>query len=164
LTKLLDSINGPQDIKKFSFAQLNELAGEIRGLLIHTTSKNGGHLAPSLGVVELTLAIHKVFDSPNDKVIWDVGHQAYVHKILTGRRTQFDTLKQLNGISGFPKRSESIHDAFGAGHSSTSISAALGFAIARDLSGKKDHVLAVIGDGSLTGGLAYEALNHAGHL
>ncbi|MCE5285752.1 MAG: 1-deoxy-D-xylulose-5-phosphate synthase [Pelosinus sp.] len=164
MTKILDRINRPQDIKNLSFGQLTELAGEIRGLLIHTTSKTGGHLAPSLGVVELTLAIHKVFDSPKDKVVWDVGHQAYVHKILTGRRTQFDTLRQLNGLSGFPKRSESIHDAFGTGHSSTSISSALGLAVARDLSGENSNVLAVIGDGSLTGGLAYEALNHAGHL
>ncbi len=164
MRKFLEKINQPQDIKRLSFNQLTELAGEIRGLLVHTVSQTGGHLAPSLGVVELTLAIHKVFDSPTDKIVWDVGHQAYVHKILTGRRESFATLRQLGGISGFPKRSESEHDAFGTGHSSTSISAALGLALARDMSGGKHHVLAVIGDGSLTGGEAYEALNHAGDL
>lgn len=161
---LLDSINKPQDLKKLTFAQLEKLADEIRGLLVNTIAKTGGHLASSLGVVELTLAIHKVFESPKDKIIWDVGHQAYVHKIITGRRTVFDSLRQLNGISGFPKRSESEHDVFGTGHSSTSISAALGMALARDIAGEKNHILAVIGDGSLTGGQAYEALNHAGDL
>jgi len=143
---------------------LEELAGEIRGLLVHTVAKTGGHLAPSLGVVELTLALHRVFDSPRDRIIWDVGHQAYVHKILTGRREQFATLRQYGGLSGFPKPGESIHDAFGVGHSSTSISAALGMALARDLKGEDFRVLAVIGDGSLTGGEAYEALNNAGQL
>lgn len=163
MSKLLDGINGPQDIKKFSLDQLAELAGEIRELLIHTIAANGGHLAPNLGVVELTLALHKMFDSPKDKFIWDVGHQAYVHKILTGRRENFSTLRTTGGISGFPKRCESQHDVFGAGHSSTSISSALGVALARDLSGEKYNVVAIIGDGSLTGGQAYEALNHAGH-
>ncbi|SMC58709.1 1-deoxy-D-xylulose-5-phosphate synthase [Sporomusa malonica] len=162
--KLLDGINGPQDLKNFSMGQLEKLAGEIRELLIHTVSANGGHLAPNLGVVELTLALHKAFDSPKDKFIWDVGHQAYVHKILTGRRETFSTLRKTGGISGFPKRCESQHDAFGAGHSSTSISSALGIALARDISGDKYNVIGVIGDGSLTGGQAYEALNHAGHL
>ncbi|SDD36602.1 1-deoxy-D-xylulose-5-phosphate synthase [Sporomusa acidovorans DSM 3132] len=161
---MLDSINGPQDIKHFSMAQLEKLAGEIRELLIHTVASNGGHLAPNLGVVELTLALHKMFDSPKDKIVWDVGHQAYVHKILTGRRATFSTLRSVDGISGFPKRCESPHDVFGAGHSSTSISSAVGIALARDLSGEKYNVIAVIGDGSLTGGEAYEALNHAGHL
>jgi len=161
---VLDTIEQPQDLKKLSFSQLEKLAGEIRHLIIQTIAKNGGHLAPNLGVVELTLALHKVFDSPKDKFIWDVGHQAYIHKILTGRRTKFGSIRQLNGISGFPKRNESQHDAFGTGHSSTSLSAALGLALARDLSGQKSHVLAIIGDGSLTGGQAFEALNHAGHL
>lgn len=164
LKNILDTINKPQDIKKFSLDQLDKLAKEIREFLIKSVAQTGGHLASSLGVVDLTLAIHKVFDSPVDKCIWDVGHQAYVHKILTGRRENFDTLRQFGGISGFPKREESEHDVFGTGHSSTSISAALGIALARDMSGKKHSVLAVIGDGSLTGGQAYEALNHAGDL
>ncbi|HWR45218.1 MAG TPA: 1-deoxy-D-xylulose-5-phosphate synthase [Sporomusa sp.] len=162
--KLLDGINGPQDLKSLSLGQLEKLAGEIRELLIHTVSTNGGHLAPNLGVVELTLALHRAFDSPKDKFIWDVGHQAYVHKILTGRHKQFSTLRKTGGISGFPKRCESQHDVFGAGHSSTSISSALGVALARDMSGDNYNVVGVIGDGSLTGGQAYEALNHAGHL
>lgn len=160
----LENIEQPQDLKKLSFSQLEKLASEIRNLIIHTIAKNGGHLAPNLGVVELTLALHKVFDSPQDKFIWDVGHQSYIHKILTGRQSKFGTIRQFNGISGFPKRNESQHDAFGTGHSSTSLSAALGLALARDLSGQKNHVLAIIGDGSLTGGQAFEALNHAGHL
>jgi 1-deoxy-D-xylulose-5-phosphate synthase len=143
---------------------MEKLAGEIRGLLIHTVSQTGGHLAPNLGVVELTLALHQVFDSPRDRIIWDVGHQAYVHKIITGRRQRFATLRQGGGISGFPKREESEHDIFGTGHSSTSISAALGIALARDINKEKYQVVAVIGDGSLTGGQAYEALNYAGHL
>lgn len=164
MVTVLDTIEQPQDLKKLSFSQLEKLAGEIRNLIIQTIAQNGGHLAPNLGVVELTLALHKVFDSPKDKFIWDVGHQAYIHKILTGRRTKFGSIRQLNGISGFPKRNESQHDAFGTGHSSTSLSAALGLALARDLSGQKSHVLAIIGDGSLTGGQAFEALNHAGHL
>lgn len=160
---LLGSINGPSDLKKLSVGQLEKLAGEIRGLLVHTVSQTGGHLAPNLGVVELTLALHRVFDSPRDKIIWDVGHQAYVHKMLTGRCKKFGSLRQFKGLSGFPRRDESQHDAFGTGHSSTSISAALGIALARDLSGENYKVLAVIGDGSLTGGQAYEAMNHAGH-
>jgi 1-deoxy-D-xylulose-5-phosphate synthase len=164
LSKLLDSINDPQDNKHFSLTQLETLADEIRELLIHTVAATGGHLAPNLGVVELTLALHKMYDSPKDKFVWDVGHQAYVHKILTGRRANFSSLRTANGISGFPRRCESQHDAFGAGHSSTSISSALGIALARDISGEKYNVVAVIGDGSLTGGEAYEALNHAGHL
>jgi 1-deoxy-D-xylulose-5-phosphate synthase len=164
LESVLSGINGPQDLKNLSPAQMEKLAGEIRGLLVHTVAQTGGHLAPNLGVVELTIALHRVFDSPRDKIIWDVGHQAYVHKILTGRRDSFATLRQYGGVSGFPKRSESEHDIFGTGHSSTSISAALGVALARDMVGEKHHVVAVIGDGSLTGGEAYEAMNHAGHL
>lgn len=159
---LLDKINEPRDLQKLTVSQLQELAGEIRGLLVRTVAKTGGHLAPNLGVVELTIALHRVFDSPRDRIVWDVGHQAYVHKILTGRREQFASLRQYGGISGFPKRCESEHDAFGAGHSSTSISAALGMAIARDLDGGSNKIVAVIGDGSLTGGEAYEALNNAG--
>lgn len=163
LNTILEAVNKPQDLKKLSNEQIKRLAEEIRQFLICSVSKTGGHLAPSLGVVELTLAIHKVFNSPVDKIIWDVGHQSYVHKILTGRRNDFSTLRQFGGISGFPKISESKYDAFGTGHSSTSISAALGMALARDIQGDKENVLAVIGDGSLTGGQAYEALNHAGH-
>ena len=163
MNKILKNINNPQDLKELSIEQLKVLAEEIRQLLICSVSKTGGHLAPSLGVVELTLALHKTFNSPVDKIVWDVGHQAYVHKILTGRRDTFHTLRQFGGISGFPKPSESEHDSFGTGHSSTSISAVLGMALARDIAGEKNHVLAVIGDGSLTGGQAYEAMNHAGH-
>ncbi len=163
MKKVLDNIHSPQDLKALSFSQLRDLAREVRELLITTVSKTGGHLAPSLGVVELTLTLHKVFNSPTDKFIWDVGHQAYVHKIITGRKNAFSTLRQYEGISGFPKLSESEHDAFGTGHSSTSISAALGMALARDIRGEKYNVVAIIGDGSLTGGQAYEALNHAGH-
>jgi len=163
LEKILETINKPQELKKLSLEQLKLLAAEIRQLLICSVSKTGGHLAPSLGVVELTIAIHKIFNSPVDKIVWDVGHQAYVHKILTGRRSNFGTLRQFGGISGFPKRSENEHDSFGTGHSSTSISAALGMALARDIQGGKNHILAVIGDGALTGGQAYEALNHAGN-
>jgi 1-deoxy-D-xylulose-5-phosphate synthase len=164
LDSILDTINGPGDLKRLTLTQMEKLAGEIRGLLIHTVSQTGGHLAPNLGVVELTLALHQVFDSPRDRIIWDVGHQAYVHKIITGRRQRFATLRQGGGISGFPKREESEHDIFGTGHSSTSISAALGIALARDINKEKYQVVAVIGDGSLTGGQAYEALNYAGHL
>lgn len=161
---ILDTISGPADLKRLTLPQLEKLAGEIRGLLIHTVAQTGGHLAPNLGVVELSLALHQVFDSPRDRIIWDVGHQAYVHKILTGRRQRFETLRQMGGISGFPKREESEHDIFGTGHSSTSISAALGVALARDINKEHYQVVAVIGDGSLTGGQAYEALNYAGHL
>ncbi|SFU90104.1 1-deoxy-D-xylulose-5-phosphate synthase [Alicyclobacillus macrosporangiidus] len=161
---LLEKVNEPSDVKRLTEAQLLQLASEIRTFLIESVSKTGGHFGANLGVVELTLALHRVFDSPRDKIVWDVGHQAYVHKMLTGRREQFATLRQYKGLSGFPKRSESPHDAFGAGHASTSISAALGMAVARDLSGERHHVVAVIGDGALTGGMAMEALNHAGHL
>lgn len=162
--KLLDTINSPTDLKNLKTDELVTLAGEIRGFLLETVSKTGGHLASNLGSVELTLALHYCFNSPADKFIWDVGHQAYTHKIITGRKSQFHTQRQYQGISGFPKRSESPHDAFGAGHSSTSISAGLGMAVAGDLKGEAHKVIAVIGDGSLTGGIAFEALNQAGHL
>jgi 1-deoxy-D-xylulose-5-phosphate synthase len=161
---ILDGINSPEDVKSLKIQQLPQLAGELRSFIISTVAKTGGHLAPSLGVIELTIALHRIFNSPRDKIIWDVGHQAYAHKILTGRREQFSSLRQLGGISGFPRRDESEHDAFGAGHASTSISAALGFACARDLAGEHYRVLAVIGDGSLTGGLALEGLDRAGEL
>lgn len=161
---LLDSIYSPQDIKNLDNKKLQELAGELREEIITTVSKNGGHLAPNLGVVELTLAIHRVFDTSQDKIVYDVGHQCYVHKLLTGRRNDFHTLRQHKGMSGFPRCSESIHDAFGTGHSSTSISAALGMAVARDINNDNYSVSALIGDGAMTGGMAFEALNHAGHL
>lgn len=161
--EILDKVNSPQDVKALSYKKMNKLADEIRDLLIKSVSESGGHLAANLGVVELTLALHKVFDSPEDKIIWDVGHQSYVHKILTGRKENMKTLRQYGGLSGFPKGEESEHDAFNTGHSSTSISAALGYALARDINGEKNSVIAVIGDGALTGGMAFEALNHAGH-
>ncbi|HPX62405.1 MAG TPA: 1-deoxy-D-xylulose-5-phosphate synthase [Deltaproteobacteria bacterium] len=161
---LLESINTPTELKALSAKQLPVVAEELRRLIIDTCASNGGHLAPSLGVVELTIALHRVFDSPADKIVWDVGHQAYAHKILTGRRDSFASLRKLNGISGFPKRCESCHDSFDVGHTSTSVSAATGFAAARDLDHRSNKVIAVIGDGSMTGGLAYEAINHAGHM
>ncbi|WP_088187270.1 1-deoxy-D-xylulose-5-phosphate synthase [Desulfosporosinus sp. FKA] len=160
---LLEKIHEPNDLGSLDLAELNTLAQEIRKHMIDVISKNGGHLAPNLGVVELTIALHRVFDSPKDKIVWDVGHQTYVHKLLTGRFDRFSTIRQYHGISGFPKRSESVHDCFETGHSSTSISAAVGFAKARDILGEDHHVVAVIGDGAMTGGMAYEALNHAGH-
>ncbi|AEH47280.1 1-deoxy-D-xylulose-5-phosphate synthase [Parageobacillus thermoglucosidasius C56-YS93] len=146
-----------------STKQLIELSADIRKFLIEKLSKTGGHIGPNLGVVELTIALHKVFDSPKDKLIWDVGHQSYVHKILTGRASEFDTLRQYKGLSGFPKRSESEHDVWETGHSSTSLSAAMGMAIARDLKGTDEYIVPIIGDGALTGGMALEALNHIGH-
>lgn len=161
---LLETIDSPTDLKKLKPEQLPELAAEVREFLLETVSSTGGHLGSNLGTVELSIAMHYCFDSPNDKIIWDVGHQAYTHKILTGRRDLFHTQRQYKGISGFPKRSESEHDAFGVGHSSTSISAGLGMAAAASLNGKRNHAIAVIGDGSLTGGMAFEALNQAGHL
>jgi 1-deoxy-D-xylulose-5-phosphate synthase len=164
LGKYLDRINSPQDIRALTVAQLNYLAEEIREKIIATVAQNGGHLAPNLGVVELTLALHRIFRTPRDKIIWDVGHQSYVHKLITGRREQFDTLRRYGGLSGFPRPDESEHDTFATGHSSTSISAALGMALARDFKGEKHSVVAVIGDGAMTGGMAFEALNHAGHL
>ncbi|HHY06105.1 MAG TPA: 1-deoxy-D-xylulose-5-phosphate synthase, partial [Clostridia bacterium] len=160
----LQEINCPQDLKKLSSANLIELAEEIRTFLLKTVAHTGGHLAANLGVVELTLALHYVFDTTKDRLVWDVGHQSYVHKILTGRKNSFSSLRQYDGLSGFPKREESIHDAFNTGHSSTSISAVLGFALAREKLGEDYKTIAVIGDGSMTGGQAYEALNQAGHL
>lgn len=159
---LLDHINEPKDLKSLSMKELEQLSGEIRQFLIEKLSVTGGHLAPNLGVVELTLIMHYLFDSPQDKFIFDVGHQSYVHKILTGRKDQFDTLRKYKGLCGFVKRAESEHDVWEAGHSSTSLSAAMGMALARDLKGEKNRVVAVIGDGALTGGMALEALNHIG--
>lgn len=162
--KLLEGINSPQDIKKLNNLELKELSKEIRKFLVKKVSQTGGHLASNLGVVELTLALHKVFDSPKDKIVWDVGHQSYVHKMITGRKEQFDSLRQFDGMSGFPKESESEHDIFDTGHSSTSISVALGLAAARDIKHEKHDVIAVIGDGAITGGMAVEALNNLGYM
>ena len=162
--RLLNTVNNPQDLKKLPPELLPQLAQEIREKIIATVSKTGGHLAPSLGVVELTIALHYVFECPRDKIIWDVGHQAYAHKLLTGRQDRFPTLRQYGGLSGFPKRSESPYDAFDTGHSSTSISAALGMAAARCLKKERNRVIAVIGDGAMTAGLAFEGLNNAGDL
>jgi len=161
---ILDKITAIDKIRTLDYTQLRQLAGELREEIIGTVSQTGGHLASSLGVIELTLALHKVFETPKDKLVWDVGHQAYAHKLLTGRRENFATLRQLDGVSGFPKRGESEFDCFDVGHSSTSISAALGMAAARDACDGDEKVVAVIGDGSLTAGLAFEGLNHAGHL
>lgn len=160
--KLLEHINNPTDLRKLSLSELPDLATELREFIIDIISVKEGHLGASLGVVELTIALHYVFDTPNDLLVWDVGHQAYGHKILTERRTKFDTNRQLGGISGFPKRSESIYDTFGVGHSSTSISATLGMAIASQLKGENKHHIAVIGDASIASGMAFEGLNHAG--
>ncbi|WP_038040044.1 1-deoxy-D-xylulose-5-phosphate synthase [Thermorudis peleae] len=161
----LEQINSPQDLKRLTIPQLEVLAQEIRQTIIETViGKTGGHFAPNLGTVELTLALHYVFDSPRDKIVWDVGHQAYPHKLVTGRRDRFHTIRQEGGLSGFLQREESEHDIFGAGHASTSISAALGIAVAGQLKGERFHTVAVIGDGALTGGMAYEALNNAGSL
>ena len=159
---MLEQINSPEDLKKLTLKQKEELAQEIREYILDVVSKNGGHLASNLGVVELTIAIHSIFNVPDDKIIWDVGHQSYVHKILTGRKEELKNIRKLNGIAGFPKTNESEADCFNTGHSSTSISAALGMARARDLEGKNNSVVAVIGDGALTGGMALEALNDAG--
>jgi 1-deoxy-D-xylulose-5-phosphate synthase len=162
--KLLSAIDSPADLRKLPLEVLPTVAAEMREFLVESVSATGGHLAPSLGVVELTLALHYAFDTPRDRIVWDVGHQAYGHKILTGRRDRFGTLRQLGGISGFPRRDESPYDTFGTAHGSTSISAALGMAAARDLVGDDYKIVAVIGDGALTGGLAYEGLNNAGDL
>lgn len=159
---ILDRIQSPEDLKKLNLQEMEQLCKELRRFLLRAVSKTGGHLASNLGVVELTVALEYCFRLPQDKIVWDVGHQAYIHKMLTGRKEGFSALRQLDGLSGFPKPHESACDAFAAGHSSTSISAALGIAKARDLQGRKNHVIAVIGDGSMTGGLAYEALNNAG--
>ncbi len=164
MPRLLDKIDNPADLKGLTPHELKQLASDIREELVAIVSANGGHLASNLGVIELTLALHRVFDSPRDKIIWDVGHQSYVHKLLTGRRQRLASLRQYGGLSGFTCRNESEHDPFGAGHASTSVSAALGIAIARDLAGDNYHVVAVIGDGAITGGMALEALNQVGHL
>ncbi|MBC7181925.1 MAG: 1-deoxy-D-xylulose-5-phosphate synthase, partial [Roseovarius sp.] len=161
-TPLLDRIAGPSDLRQMPDRQLAALADELRAEVISAVSETGGHLGSSLGVVELTVAIHAVFSTPMDKLIWDVGHQCYPHKILTGRRDRIRTLRQKDGLSGFTKRSESIYDPFGAAHSSTSISAALGFAVGRDMGQATGDAIAVIGDGSISAGMAYEALNNAG--
>lgn len=163
-TPLLDTINFPVHMKNLSMPQLKDLCKELRADVIQNVSKTGGHLGSSLGVIELTVALHYVYDCPDDKIIWDVGHQAYPHKILTGRREQMPTIRQTDGLAPFTKRSESEYDCFGAGHSSTSISAGLGMAVARDMKGENNHVIAVIGDGAITGGMAYEAMNNAGFL
>ena len=162
MNNILENITGTEDLKKLNYKEKIKLAEEIREFVIDVVSKNGGHLASNLGVVELTIALHSVFDTPKDKIVWDVGHQTYVHKILTGRKNQMETLRQLDGISGFPKTSESEYDSFNTGHSSTSISVALGMARSRDLLNENNKVIAVIGDGALTGGMAEEALNDAG--
>jgi 1-deoxy-D-xylulose-5-phosphate synthase len=162
MDSLLNKIESPDDLQALSLNQMDELCGEIRDLIIKTVSDNGGHLASNLGVVELTVALHRVFHSVDDKIVWDVGHQAYTHKILTGRRDRISTIRTKDGLSGYPNRAESSYDPFNTGHSSTSISAALGIASAKMLSGQPGHVIAIIGDGALTGGLAYEGLNNAG--
>jgi len=164
VSEMLDKINEPGDVKGLNHGELSELCSELRELLVSRVSENGGHLASNLGAVELTVALHRVFDSPKDKIVWDVGHQSYVHKLLTGRRKQFPSLRQYQGLSGFPDSHESPHDAFITGHGGTSISAALGMVLTRDLDREGHHVVAVIGDGCLTCGMTYEALNHAGHL
>ncbi|MFC1998475.1 1-deoxy-D-xylulose-5-phosphate synthase [Chloroflexota bacterium] len=163
MTRILNSINEPLGLKKLNYKELDQLANEIREEIIDITHKNGGHLASNLGTVEFTIALHRVFDSPHDKIVWDVGHQSYTHKLLTGRRDRFDTLRKLDGISGFPDPAESPHDSFISGHASNSISAAFGMAMARELSLDDYHVAAILGDGSLTGGMALEALNQSGH-
>src|SRR5687767_3183629 len=162
LTPLLDSVDVPADIRRLKTEQLRQLADELRQETISAVSVTGGHLGAGLGVVELTVALHYVFDTPRDRLIWDVGHQAYPHKIVTGRRSRIRTLRQEDGLSGFTRRSESEYDPFGAAHSSTSISAGLGMAVARDLSGRRNHVVCVIGDGAMSAGMAYEAMNNAG--
>jgi 1-deoxy-D-xylulose-5-phosphate synthase len=163
MNNILDRITGPKDIKKLSSKELSKLATEVRRLILDTVSKTGGHLSPNLGIVEVTLALNYVFNPPDDKIIWDVGHQCYTHKILTGRKEKFHTLRQFNGLCGFPSREESEYDVYNTGHASTALSAAMGMAVARDKKGEKHEVIAVVGDGSLTGGMAWEALNQIGH-
>src|SRR6266853_6232271 len=163
-TPLLDTVDLPADIRRLRADQLRELADELRQETISAVSVTGGHLGAGLGVIELTVALHYVFNTPKDRLIWDVGHQAYPHKIVTGRRSRIRTLRQEGGLSGFTRRSESEYDPFGAAHSSTSISAGLGMAVARDLAGGSNHVVAVIGDGAMSAGMAYEAMNNAGAL
>ena len=163
-TPLLDTVNTPDDLRKLGKDQLRQLSDELRAEMIDAVGTTGGHLGSGLGVVELTTAIHYVFDTPQDKLVWDVGHQCYPHKILTGRRDRMHTLRQGDGLSGFTKRSESEYDPFGAAHSSTSISSGLGMAVASELSGRNNNVIAVIGDGAMTAGMAYEAMNNAGSM
>src|SRR5476651_1543228 len=160
MARLLDSINSPADVKKIPLEELPNLAQEIREELISVLAKTGGHLGPNLGVVELTIALHTVFDTPTDSFVFDVSHQAYVHKLLTGRRDRFSTIRQAGGLNGFMLRTESEHDAFGAGHAGTALSAALGMAVARDLAGGSEHVIAVAGDAAFTNGISFEALNN----
>ena len=164
MTKLIRQINFPADLRKFKKDQLRQISDELRDELIDVVSETGGHLGAGLGVVELTIALHYVFDTPKDKLVWDVGHQAYPHKIITGRRDRIRTLRKGDGLSGFTKRSESEYDTFGAAHSSTSISSSLGIAVAKSLSKNSNRVVAVIGDGAMSAGMAYEALNNAGVL
>src|SRR5277367_3861291 len=160
MARLLDSINSPADVKKIPLEELPNLAQEIREELISVLAKTGGHLGPNLGVVELTIALHTVFDTPTDSFVFDVSHQAYVHKLLTGRRDRFNTIRQPGGLNGFMLRTESEHDSFGAGHAGTALSAALGMAVARDLSGGHEHVIAVAGDAAFTNGITFEAINN----
>src|SRR5438046_7949126 len=161
---VLSRVDTPADLRALSRDELLQLCAELREFTVEAVQKTGGHISSSLGTVELTVALHRVFDSPHDKLVWDTGHQAYVHKMLTGRRQRFDTLRQFGGISGFLARTESEHDQFGAGHAGTSISAAQGMAIARDLKKEDHHVVAIIGDGALTAGMAFEAMNNIGHM
>src|SRR5258707_12756731 len=164
VTPLLDTVASPADTRGLSIPQLRQLADELRAETIDAVSETGGHLGAGLGVVELTVALHHVYETPKDILIWDVGHQAYPHKVLTGRRDRIRTLRQGGGLSGFTKRAESPYDPFGAAHSSTSISAGLGMAVARDLQGGHNNVIAVIGDGAMSAGMAYEAMNNAGSI
>ncbi|MGD0783565.1 MAG: 1-deoxy-D-xylulose-5-phosphate synthase N-terminal domain-containing protein, partial [Candidatus Aminicenantales bacterium] len=164
MNTILETIDSPRDLKALSMEELGRLAAEIRAYILEVVSKNGGHLSANLGTVELTLALHRVFDTPSDKIVWDVGHQSYTHKIITGRRERFRSLRQRGGILGFPDREESPYDAYNTGHASTALSAALGMAVARDKKGEKNKIIAVVGDGSLTGGVSWEALNQIGHL
>src|SRR5215469_18525599 len=163
MSQYLQTINSPADVKKLSLQQLQVIADEIRSEMINGLAKNGGHLGPNLGVVELTLALHYVFNTPKDKFLWDVSHQIYVHKLLTGRKDRFNTIRSTAGLSGFALRSESEHDAYGAAHAGTALSAALGICAARDLLGGNEHVVAIFGDAALTNGISFEALNNVAH-
>src|SRR6516164_8552214 len=160
MTRILDQIDSPRDVKQLTIPEMERLAAEIREELIQTLARTGGHLGPNLGVVELTIALHTVFDTPSDRILFDVSHQAYVHKILTGRLNRFDTIRQPGGLNGFMLRTESEHDCYGAGHAGTALSAALGMAVARDLAGGKENVVAVAGDAAFTNGISFEALNN----
>ena len=162
--KYLNNIKSPEDLKSYSKEDLELICHELREYIVSTITQIGGHLSPTLGTIELTTALHYVYNAPTDKLVWDTGHQAYAHKVLTGRFDSFDTIRKYKGLSGFLKRAESEYDVFGAGHASTSISAGLGIASARDLNNEDFKVVSIIGDGALTGGLAFEALNNAGHL